>query len=207
MSASAMSLEDFPTLGFPSSRLADLFDDLKGASAAGALSCDDFYAKHIRPLCKGNNLPLVQQILLKDVSTRTSKTRCAPADTLVIQGGDHGFADTFAALALHMCHDGPPSDAVQFQSAEVSARAAAIDTMAPLTVLPANSRSGRRGITITTIIIISVCGSTAFATVTNCGLRDFAGGSSGFLMPFALFEAPFWSCQLPMHLTCHHPRR
>jgi len=54
--------EHFPILGIPISRLMPTVDDLGGAPKAGALSCGEFYAKCIRPMCKGNGLPLVQHI-------------------------------------------------------------------------------------------------------------------------------------------------
>jgi hypothetical protein len=97
--------DHFPSLGIPISRLDGIIEDLGGAAKAGALSCGDFYAKCIRPVCKGNGLPLAQHILMKDESTRTGRARCGPADTLVIQGGGHGFLDTCSALTLHLRQD------------------------------------------------------------------------------------------------------
>lgn len=98
----------FPSLGIPISRLIAVVDDLGGPPKAGALSCGEFYTKCIRPMCKGNGLPLAQQIALNDDATRSGKPRCTDADTVIIQGGGHGFIDTCVALALHMPPAPPP---------------------------------------------------------------------------------------------------
>ena len=100
-----------PLLGIPIHRLPHIIDDLGGAPKAGTVCCGQFFAKSIRPVCKGNGLPLATQIALKDESTRSSKARCAPADVLVIQGSGHGFMHTCAALMLHMNRDLEPSHA------------------------------------------------------------------------------------------------
>jgi hypothetical protein len=93
--------DELPVLGIPISRLPGIIEDLGGAAKAGTLSCGEFFAKSIRPVCKANGLPLAQQIAVKDESTRSGKARCAPADTLVVQGGGHGFMHLCAALQLH----------------------------------------------------------------------------------------------------------
>jgi hypothetical protein len=111
---------EFPNLGVPISRLSGIIEDLGGAAKAGALSCGEFYAKTIRPVCKGNGLPLAHYIALKDESTRSGKVRCSPADTLVIQGGDHGFMDTCAALALHMVQEELPEGASHVERARAA---------------------------------------------------------------------------------------
>jgi hypothetical protein len=94
--------DHFPSLGIPISRLENIIDELGGPAKAGALSCGEFFVKCIRPVCKENGLPLAQQIFMNDESTRTAKARCSPADTLVIQGGAHGFMETCTALMLHL---------------------------------------------------------------------------------------------------------
>lgn len=97
--------DNLPSLGVPVTRLLAIIEDLGGVAKAGALSCGEYYAKCIRPVCKANGLPLVQQIALKDESTRSSKPRCGAADTLVIVGGGHGVLDACAALTLHLLRE------------------------------------------------------------------------------------------------------
>jgi hypothetical protein len=136
--------DEFPKLGIPISRLNGIIEDLGGAAKAGALSCDDFFAKTIRPICKGNGLPLAQHIALKDESTRTTKARCSPADTLVIQSSGHGFIDTFAALVLHMGREELSAEASQARDAQVRASAAPLpwSPLKRLTLAPLFSISG-----------------------------------------------------------------
>ena len=125
---SAVACDELPSLGVPVTRLLAIIDDLGGVAKAGALSCGEYYAKCIRPVCKGNGLPLVQQIALKDESTRNGKSRCAAADTLVIAGGGHGMLDACAALTLHLLreHALPPEEsrADRLRDEQVSTTAA-----------------------------------------------------------------------------------
>ena len=119
--------DEFPNLGVPISRLGGIIEDLGGAAKAGALSCGEFFAKTIRPACHGNGMPLAHHIALKDESTRSGKVRCSPADTLVIQGGGHGFMDTCAALALHMAQEELPAEASHVERARAAqVRASAV---------------------------------------------------------------------------------
>jgi hypothetical protein len=213
---SAMSLtqalpDDLPVLGVPISRLPGIIEDLGGAAKAGALSCGEYFAKCIRPVCKANGLPLAQQIAMKDESTRSGKARCARADTLVVQGGGHGFMHSIAALTLHTLghhepaqEDGPADRA---RAAQVrwhwhcirACRDRATVTLPLLVLFFAASWPQIRS---------RASGWNACATATASDQKASIGGSSGFPTPCAPpFTALCSSWLPPKCLTCRRQKR